>query len=278
MNDIGSDRERLFDDAARDAAESVLRQAFVAAQIGMPSDDFETAVETLWIIVEAMLVDHFAPAPSVLQGIPGRRATLDNHWRRLVTTAVTHTFVLSGDFVMPDEMLAAVEERADRLEAGELWHTRRSPAQGALLLGVNAALLHLERTAAAGSYPDKEDSAALVEIIALATLGAVMARGEGDVSVVPGESPRGETTDAGPKGRWARSTNAVAESFGIGGVELVSVQRDGWECDECGCIFLGRVEGGIAYPDRMAPVGRGGPCDSVTTCACHEAPLQRRVR
>jgi hypothetical protein len=278
VNDIAPDREEFFDEGAREAADSVLRQAFVAAQIGMPSDDFETAVETLWIIVEAMLVDHFSPGSSGLEGISGRSTTLDTHWRRLVTTAVTHTFVLSGDFVMPDEMLAAVEERAGRLEAGEFWHTRRPPAQGALILGVHGALLHLERTAVAGRYPDKDDSAALVEIIALATLGAVMARGGSGVSVVSGESTPAETGDPEPKGRWARSTGAVAESFGIGGVGLVSVQRHGWECDECGCIFLGRVEGGIAYPDRMAPVGRGGPCDSVTTCACHEAPLQRRVR
>ncbi len=59
---------------------------------------------------------------------------------------------------------------------------------------------------------------------------------------------------------------------------LVAVTREGWACDECGCLFTGRVEGGVAYPDRMAPVGRRGPCDTTTACACHAAPLQRQVR
>jgi hypothetical protein len=70
----------------------------------------------------------------------------------------------------------------------------------------------------------------------------------------------------------------MAIAFGIEGVHLVPATREGWVCDECGCVFVGRIDGGIAYPDRLAPVGRRGPCDLTTACACHAAPLQRRVR
>ena len=278
VDDTTSDSEQFFDAAAREASGTVLRQAFVAAQLGMPSEDFETAVETLWIIFEALLIDHVASGETDSLDCSEQRASLEDRWRRLVTAAVIHTFVLSGDFVMPEALLVAVDERATRLADGQMWHTRRPPAQGALVLGVHAALLHLERTAATGRYPDKDDSDALVEIIALATLGAVLARGTGASRIADVESGEDRPEEAEQSGRWARSSQAVAESFGIAGVQLVAVRRDGWACDVCGCVFVGRVEAGIAYPDRMAPVGRGGPCDSVTACACHEAPLQRRVR
>ncbi|MEX1218068.1 MAG: hypothetical protein WEA11_06085, partial [Acidimicrobiales bacterium] len=79
-------------------------------------------------------------------------------------------------------------------------------------------------------------------------------------------------------GRWARDTDSVASSFGIAGTELVSINRSGWACSECGCLFLGRVDGGVAYPDRFAPIGRSGPCDQRSDCICHAAPMQRRVR
>lgn len=275
VDDTTLDSEQFFDDAARDASETVLRQAFVAAQLGMPSEDFETAVETLWIIFEALLIDHVASSDVGSRDGAEQYVSLDDRWRRLVTAAVIHTFVLSGDFVMPEALLVAVEERAARLVAGQMWHTRRPPAQGALVLGVHAALLHLERTGVSGKYPNKDDADALQEIIALATLGAVMARGTGTNRVDSGDDRPEESEQSG---RWARSSQSVAESFGIAGVQLVAVRREGWACDECGCVFVGRVEAGTAYPDRMAPVGRGGPCDSVTACACHEAPLQRRVR
>ncbi len=278
MDDTTSDTEQFFDDAAREASGTVLRQAFVAAQLGMPSEDFETAVETLWIIFEALLIDHVASSESESRDSSEQFVSLDDRWRRLVTAAVIHTFVLSGDFVMPEALLVAVEERATRLAAGQMWHTRRPPAQGALVLGVHAALLHLERTGTSGKYPDKDDADALQEIIALATLGAVLARGAGTNRVANVDSGDDRPEEPEQSGRWARSPQSVAESFGIAGVQLVAVHRDGWACDECGCVFVGRVEAGIAYPDRMAPVGRGGPCDSVTACACHEAPLQRRVR
>jgi hypothetical protein len=205
VDDTTSDTEQFFDDAAREASGTVLRQAFVAAQLGMPSEDFETAVETLWIIFEALLIDHVASSESESRDSSEQFVSLDDRWRRLVTAAVIHTFVLSGDFVMPEALLVAVEERATRLAAGQMWHTRRPPAQGALVLGVHAALLHLERTGTSGKYPDKDDADALQEIIALATLGAVLARGAGTNRVANVDSGDDRPEEPEQSGRWARS-------------------------------------------------------------------------
>ena len=263
------------DPAARERAETVLRQAFIAAQIGMPSEDRETAVETLRIILESLLVDHLAPDAEILEDRADRRTTLGTHWRRMVTAAVTNTFVLGGVFVMPEELLQAAEHRAQQHLSGSLWHTRRPPGPGALVLAVHQALGQLEATAGRGEFAGKADADALVDIIALATVGASLA----------GESPVGvagtEAEQSGPRrgsGRWTRDGVAAAAAFGIPGVELVPVERAGWVCDSCGCLFAGRVEAGIAYPDRLAPVGRSGPCDTTNECDCHRAPLQRDVR
>ncbi len=259
-----------FGPEPRAVAEATLRQAFVAATLAMPSEDMETAVHTLWITLEAMLVDHVLPGPvGERSREPLPPAT---HWRRLVNMAVTHTFVLSGGFVTQEGSLAAVAQRAEQGAAGRLWHTRRPAGQGALVLGVHEALLHLDATATSGRHPDATDAAALLDLISLATLGVVLAEA---AAAAP---PEPEEPDRGQRGRWARDETAVAAAFGIPGVHLVPVSRDGWACDECGCLFIGRVEAGVAYPDRLAPVGRSGPCDVTTDCACHAAPLQRHVR
>lgn len=267
------DDEFTYNDANRERAETVLRQAFIAAQLGMPSEDPETAVESLWIILEALLVDHLAPSESIAVVRGERRADIGNHWRRMVITAVTHTFVLSGGFVQPEPLSAAVELRAQLLASGGLWHTRRPPAQGALVLRVHAALLQFDETAQSGRHPGAADAAALEDLIACATLGAVLA-GES----IPSHERDGEASREDAAGRWARSTESVASTFGIPGVELVAISKSGWACADCGCVFLGRVEAGIAYPDRFAPVGRSGACDQQSQCHCHQAPLQRRVR
>lgn len=272
-----SPAQTVLDDAGRERAETVLRQAFISAQLGMPSEDPETAVESLWIILEALLVDHLAPDERLQESRGDRRTTVGNHWRRMVSTAVTHTFVLGGDFVQPDRLSAAVERNAVKLADGSLWHTRRPPAQGALVLGVHTALLRLDTTARSGTFPQPEDFSALEELIALATLGAVLAGESGERE----GSNRADQTDAssdGTRGRWARTSDHVAASFGIPDVELHDVTKTGWVCSECGCVFLGRVEAGVAYPDRFAPVGRAGPCDMHIECSCHAAPLQRRIR
>lgn len=267
-----------FDEHARATADGVLRQAFVSAQLGMPSEDMATAVQSLWIILESLLVDHVLPTPDDDRGDGPERPPLPvtTHWQRLVTTAVTHTFVLSGRFVLPDEALAAVADRAEALAAGRLWHTRRPPAQGALVLGVHAALLRLDATADDGRRPDDDDARALVELVALGTLGVVLARSSPQASGGRADGPEGSRERA--RRRWDRDDRAVAAAFGVPEARLVAVTREGWACDECGCLFTGRVEGGVAYPDRMAPVGRRGPCDTTTACACHAAPLQRHVR
>ena len=260
--------------AQRERAETVLRQAFIAAQIGMPSEDRETAVETLWIILESLLVDHLAPDAEVLEDRADRRTTLGTHWRRMVTTAVTNTFILGGVFVMPDELLRATEERATQHLSGSLWHTRRPPGPGALVLAVHRALEVLDGTASRGEFAGKADAEALVDLIAFATLGATLAGGEESITATGTGAP----TDRRTGGRRTRDAGSTAAAFGIPGVQLVEVHREGWACDACGCVFMGRVEGGVAYPDRMAPIGRGGPCDLVIDCACHGAPVQRDVR
>lgn len=269
-----------FDDAARERATHVLRHASSTAQIVPPADQFETAVDALWVDFEAMVAEHFAPSATVDGQSVDRGTSLGDRWQRMVVTAITNGFILTGGFLTADDMIDEVELRAHRSASGSLWHSRRAPAQGALVLGVNAALVHLDGSAAQGRHPDARDSAAVVEIVALATLGAVMA-GEGRprISVGGAEAPvvDGPAVD-GPSGRWARDPVAVAQSFGIPDVTLIAAKREGWVCDECGCLFAGRVEGGVAYPDRFAPIGRSGPCDETNRCGCHDAPLQRRVR
>ncbi len=262
-----------YGDANRERAETVLRQAFIAAQLGMPSEDPETAVESIWIILEALLVEHLAPSPSIEQMRSERLTDIGSHWRRMVITAVTNTFVLSGGFVQPEPLAAAVEHRAELLLGGELWHTRRPPAQGALVLRVHSSLQVLDATVRSGQHPGAADASALEDLIACATLGAVMA-GE----ILPSQDADDRDTTDDTKGRWARSTESVAAAFGIGGVELIEIAKTGWACTECGCVFLGRVDAGIAYPDRFAPIGRSGACDQQIDCSCHAAPLQRRVR
>jgi hypothetical protein len=255
-----------FDADARATAEGVLRQAFVASRLGMPTEDMDTAVHTLWITLESMLVDHLSPTPAAART---RDAVgLAAHWRRLVTTAVTHAFALSGRFLGPEECLAAVVDRAERSAAGRLWHTRRPPGQGALVLGVHRALLVLDATVDSGARPGPGDADAVLEVVALGTLGVVL------------EVAAAADREQGARRRVDAVAEAasVADAFGIAGVRLVPARREGWACDECGCVFAGRVEGGIAYPDRLAPVGRRGPCDLTTACACHAAPLQREVR
>jgi len=269
-----------LDEADLERAGTVLRQAFIAAQIGMPSEDMETAVESLWIILEALMVDHLAPDEAVLQDRADRRTDVGTHWRRMVTSGVTNTFVLGGMFVMPEHLLSAVAERGEHLESGALWHTRRPPGHGALVLGIHRALLQLDGTALRGEFPGKADAEALVELIALATLGAAIAGEPASGAQTPRTADVVDSDDQTARGsnRWTRDPGAAAAAFGIPSVGLVTVTRSGWACDACGCVFAGKVEGGIAYPDRFAPVGRGGPCDNTQACDCHLAPVQREVR
>jgi hypothetical protein len=272
-----------LNDAERERAGTVLRQAFIAAQIGMPSEHMETAVESLWIILESLMVDHLSPDESMLRERADRRTDVGTHWRRLVTAAVTNTFVLGGVFVMPEELLAATTQRASELRAGALWHTRRPPGHGALVLGVHVALLQLDATAQRGEFATTLDAEALVDLIALSVLGATLA-GEAPSGAAGGSSDSVEMRNeldvsaTGGSGRWTRDGEAAAAAFGIPGARLVAATRSGWACDICGCVFAGKVEAGVAYPDRFAPVGRGGPCDLTIDCACHRAPVQREVR
>lgn len=276
---VSESRAKFFDDVAAERARTVLQQAFVAGQLGMPSEDLETAVESLWIILEALTVDHLSPDDRLDPTRTGRRVALSEHWKRMVTTAVTNTFVLSGGFVMPDEMFAAVELRAQQLNDGELWHTRRPPAQGALVFGVHRALLNYDRSIAAHMAVASEGDA-LVDVISLATLGAVLAW-DYDQRKQSSESFNDDEDNDEELFAEFSSTMAperIASSFGIPDVHLLPVTRQGWVCDECGCFFAGRIERGIAYPDRFAPVGKSGPCDNGLSCICHQAPLQRRIR
>lgn len=263
-----------WDDIARDRAGTVLRQAFVAAQLGMPAEDHETAVESMWIILEALLVDHLAPDAPTIAERADRRASMGEHWRRLVTTAVTHTFVLGGDFVQPEPLAAAVDACAADLDAGRLWHSRRPPGPGALVLAAHDALRQLDATARSGAHAGPDDMRALVALISSATVGAVLA----DRREIERSASAEFDEEPGSTGRWARSPESVAAAFGIPDSGLVAVSRHGWACDSCGCLFLGRVEAGTAYPDRFAPIGRVGACDVSNDCSCHRAPLQRDVR
>jgi len=277
---MDSDVTPGLDDVELERAETVLRQAFIAAQIGMPSEDMETAVESLWIILESLMADHLAPDEALLQDRADRRTEIGTHWRRMVTSGVTNTFVLGGMFVMPEQLLSAVVERGAQLGAGALWHTRRPPGHGPLVLGIHRALLHLDGTALRGEFPGKADAEALVELIALATLGATIAGESASGAQTPRTVDVVESVEqtARGSGRWTRDPGTAAAAFGIPTVGLVSVNRTSWACDACGCVFAGKVESGIAYPDRFAPVGRGGPCDNTQACDCHLAPVQREVR
>ncbi|MSW44584.1 MAG: hypothetical protein F2520_05135 [Actinobacteria bacterium] len=277
---MDADMSPGLDHAELERCGTVLRQAFTSAQIGMPSEDMETAVETLWIIMESLIVDHLAPDEALLRDRGEQRTDIGTQWRRLVTAGVTNTFVLGGMFVMPEQLLEATAERALRLRAGTLLHTRRPPGHGALVFGVHQALLQLDGTATRGEFAGPADADALVELIALAALGATLAGEVAPASLgrsVPNE-PDDDARVARTSGRWTRDPGTAAAAFGIPGVELVEVIRTGWACDSCGCVFAGKVEAGVAYPDRFAPVGRGGPCDSTSDCACHSAPVQREVR
>jgi len=119
-------------------------------------------------------------------------------------------------------------------------------------------------TAGRGEFAGKADADALVDIIALATVGAALAvhpqsewlarmqsspapdeaRGDG-----PSMAPRRLRPSASPAWNWCPWSGPVGSA------------------NSCGCLFLGRVEAGIAYPDRLAPVGapaRAAPPTSAT--------------
>lgn len=263
------DPEVEWGHVAHQRAARVLELAFIAAQLGMPSEDHETAVDSLRILLEALLLEHLAPNTAALDDRAHRRVPIDVHWQRIVSTAVTHTFVLGGGFVQPDEILAAVDERIGG--AGhDRWTVARRLGQGACALHVHDALAVLGATARSGRAAGTADMEALVDLIAWASIGAAAEAPEVPDDALDGSAPG--------RGRWARDPSTVAASFGIRDVNLVATSLDGWVCDECGCFFAGRVEGNFAYPDRFAPVGRGGPCDSTIDCACHAAPVQREIR
>lgn len=253
-----------WDEIARERAATVLERAFIAAQLGMPSEDHETAVDTLRVFLAALLADHLAPDDRTMEDREGRRVAIGEHWQRLVTTAVTHTFLLGGGFVQPDELLGAVDARATG--AGR---TRRPLGHGALVLRVHEDITVLDASARAGRPAGPTDMAALIDLIANATIGAAL---DG-----PGATASGTERSAPRRAPWARSST-VAATFGIPEATLVEVTRDGWVCDACGCFFAGTVEGTIAYPDRFAPIGRDGACDLTIDCVCHAAPVQREVR
>ena len=264
------------DELFRSRLAKVLDGTFVAASLGMPTEDARTAMDVLWSSFEALMVQHF---PAVLAEAadhvppPSAGAVPDaTHWSRILVTAVTNSIVLGGDFVRPDQVGTAALDLAADLRAGGIWHTRRPPGPGAVVLAAHSRLLVLDRTASIGHQPGPSDQEAMDGLVALAALGSALA-GEGSVPAGRPPTPSAPDGDA-----VARRAAHAARSFGIPGVGLVAVERSGWACDACGCVFTGRVESGIAYPDRMAPVGRGGPCDSMTDCPCHAAPLQRRVR
>ncbi len=258
------------EEAFRGRIAKVLDGTFVAASLGMPTEDARTAMDVLWASFEALMVQHF---PAQHETAPPVGAVPDaTHWSRILVTAVTNSIVLGGGFVRPARVGASVLDLVAELRAGGIWHTRRPPGPGAVVLACHARLLLLDHTAGTGRQPGPADQDAVDGLVALAALGSVLT-GEG--SVPAGRAPAPTAPDGA---EVARRAEAAARSFGVPEVGLVPVERTGWACDACGCVFAGRVEAGIAYPDRMAPVGRGGPCDAVTDCACHAAPLQRRVR
>lgn len=264
-----TDRLPEWDEVDRARAAGVIDQAFLAAQLGMPAEDHETAVDALRIILDALLVDHLAPDDRTIDDRADRRVAIGVQWQRMVTTAVTHTFVLGGGFVQPDQLSTAVDEGAHSFFSGSGWVARRRRGHGQLVLRVHDDLSVFERTTRSGRPPGEDDMVALVDLIACAAIGAVM-----DRPTVPDE----RSSIGRSRARWNRDPRSVAAAFGIPGANLVEVTRHGWVCDECGCLFAGRVEGTTAYPDRFAPVGRNGPCDGSVDCSCHAAPVQRNVR
>ena len=254
----------------------MLDGTFVAASLGMPTEDARTAMDVLWSSFEALVVQHFPASPAAVTEPtppPPAGAVPDaTHWSRVLVTAVTNSIVLGGGFVRRDEVGAASLELASDLRSGGIWHTRRPPGPGAVVLAAHRRLLALDRTASTGQQPGPADQVAVDELVALAALGAVLAD---DGSAPAGRAPTPSPLDGDAA---VREAQRMARSFGVPGAVLVPVERSGWACDACGCVFTGRVESGVAYPDRMAPVGRGGPCDAVTDCPCHAAPVQRHVR
>ena len=264
-----NDPVALVDEIDRQKASLVLERAFVAAQLGMPSEDHETAVDLLRIQLGALLVDHLAPDERTIEYRGSHRATIEDHWQRMVTTAVTHTFLLGGGFVQHDPLLAAVVRHLERAGAGGEGMRRPPLDHGRLVLGVQDDLVVFDATGRAGRMAGPADMDALVDLIALATIGAV----RGDPRRDPTPAPA-----ARARARWSRSAATVAASFGIPDASLVEAVKEGWVCDACGCFFAGTVEGAVAHPDRFAPIGRSGPCDSATDCVCHSAPLRREIR
>jgi hypothetical protein len=266
--------ETTTEDAFHAAAARVLEGAFVASSLGMPTEDARTAVDVMWASFEALVDRHFPAA----EGRPGPPVEVPDgtHWSRILVTAVTNALLLRGTFIRPAEAAPAVEERARELRAGDLWHSRRPPGPAAVVLAVHADLLRLDETAALDRPLAPADAAAVERVVALSALGAVLA-GEGSGPARRATVDRERAGSDEPAVESNRRAREMAVLFGVPGVELVAVERSGWACDVCGCVFVGRVDGGVAYPDRLAPVGRGGPCDSVTACACHAAPLQRRL-
>lgn len=262
------------DDAFDAAVAKVLDGAFIASSIGMPTEDARTAVDVIWSSFEALLARHF-PAG---EGRPGPPVEVPDgtHWSRILVTAVTNSLLLGGTFLRPSDVSRVVVEREIALRAGDLWHSRRPSGPGALVLATHTALLRLDETADTGRSFAPMDAAAVEQVVALSTLGAVLS-GEGSVPAGRPSPDRARTSADPAAAESQRRAREMAVLFGVPGVQLVAVERSGWACDACGCVFVGRVEAGMAYPDRLAPVGRGGPCDVVTECACHEAPLQRRV-
>lgn len=247
---------------------SVLDGAFVSSMIGMPCEDPRDAVDVLWASFEALVAAHFQGS------LPGKTAvgvSDSTHWSRVLVTAVTNGVMLCGGFIRPGEAVVTAEEILSASRHGRLWNSRRPSGLGAVVLAAHSALLRLTDTVDADRRPGPQDLVALRDLVALAAVGAVLSE---EASEQDGVDPRSQGVD--PAVVDAEAT-AVADAFGIPEVRLVPVTRTGWVCDECGCFFGGRVVDGMAYPDRLAPVGRAGPCGSATLCRCHRAPLQRRV-
>lgn len=257
------------DEIDRQRASLVLERAFVAAQLDMPSEEHETAVDLLRIQLGALLVDHLAPDERTIEYRGSHRASIEDHWQRIVTTAVTHTFLLGGGFVQHDRLLAAVDRRVERAGSGGEGVRRPRLDHGHLVLAAQEDLAVFDATTRSGRMAGPADMDALVDLIALATIGAV----RGEPRTGPSSPPA-----ARRRGRWSRSAATVAASFGIPEASLIEVTKDGWVCEDCGCFFAGTVEGAVAHPDRFAPIGRNGACDRSTDCACHAAPVRREIR
>jgi hypothetical protein len=251
------------DAAFRARVSQVLERTFVAASLGMPTEDARTAMDVLWSSYEALVGRHF-PAPG---SPPGTEVPDATHWSRILVTAVTNSIVLGGGFVRPAKAEADVLVWADRLRSGGAWHTRRPPGPGAVVLAAHVRLLALDEVARTGRPPGPSDQGHVDGLVALAGLGAVLGTDD--------RVPRPVTTPPETVAARRRRAGEAAAAYGVPDVELVAAERTGWACASCGCLFTGGTDGAVVYPDRMAPVGRGGPCDAVTECACHAAPLRR---